>query len=77
MATAWEVEVTSTPMFILSKKLKHIKNALKVFNNKFFDKISERVLMIKRAIKDAQYKLQENVLDLDTHRLNLCCFKNI
>jgi hypothetical protein len=68
MATAWEVEVTSTPMFILSKKLKRIKNALKVFNNKFFDKISERVLMIKRAIKDAQYKLQENVLDLDTHR---------
>jgi hypothetical protein len=55
-------------MFVLSKKLKHSKNALKACNKKFFYKISERVLMAKRAIKDAQCKLQENPLDLDTHR---------
>jgi hypothetical protein len=44
------VEVFGTPMFILCKKLKHVKIASKDFNKKFFAKFSDRVYFLQRFL---------------------------
>ena len=46
ISEAWCKEVTSTPMFILCNKLKNVKGVVKEFNQKYFGKISERMLEV-------------------------------
>lgn len=56
------------PMFILCKTLKHVKIALRDFNKKYFSKISDRFLIAKKAIEDAQSMMQQNPVNLDIQR---------
>ena len=65
---AWGKEVTSTPMFILCNKLKHIKKVLRDFSKKYFAKISDRVLVAKRVMEKAQCLMQTNPSDLEIYR---------
>jgi len=55
-------------MFILCNKLKYVKGLLKDFNKKYFAKISDRVLVAKRAMKEARCIMQTIPSDLKIHR---------
>jgi hypothetical protein len=68
IAKAWGKEVTSTPMFILCNNLKYIKHVSRDFNKRYFAKITDRVLVAKRAMEEFQCLMQRNPLDLEIHR---------
>lgn len=58
VSDSWREEVQGTKMFVLCKKLKHLKTGLKRLNAKDFSHISERVLRAKSALEDLQVKFQ-------------------
>jgi hypothetical protein len=62
-------------MFILCNKLKYVKQVLRDFNKKYFAKITDRVLVAKRAMEEVQCLMQRNPLDLEIHRVALILVK--
>jgi hypothetical protein len=47
-------------MFVLCNKLKNVKGVIKEFNQKYFGKISERMLEAKLKMDEAQCVMQTN-----------------
>jgi hypothetical protein len=69
IAETWGKEVTDTPMFILCNKLKYVKWwVLRDFHKKHFAKITDRVLVAKRAMEEVQCLMQRNPLVLEIHK---------
>ena len=63
VASAWEIDVTGTPMFRLCQKLKSVKVALKKFSVEHFSNLSGRVVGVRRELERVQCALQENPCD--------------
>jgi len=55
-------------VFVLSNKLMNVKRVLRDYNKKYSGKISDKVLVAKRAMKEAHCLMQTNPSDLKTHR---------
>ena len=51
---SWELPVVGTPMIVLQKKLKRLKDSLKAFNQMYFDDISLKVKEKRRRYEEVQ-----------------------
>ncbi|MQM00346.1 hypothetical protein Taro_033080 [Colocasia esculenta] len=54
---AWSLDAQGTPLFVLSQKLRAVKEALKVWNRNVFGRIHRRVHDAASVLHDAQEKL--------------------
>ena len=78
----WSLDIYGSHMYILCKKLKHLKGGLKTLNNLHFSHISERVARAVTELDDTQLHLQNDrdnvhLLALEKQqRLNLVNLKS-
>jgi hypothetical protein len=56
----WSLDIYGSHMYILCKKLKQLKGALKTLNNLYFSHISERVARAGKDLDDTQLLLQDD-----------------
>jgi len=56
----WTIDISGSHLYILCKKLKLLKGALKTLNNLHFSHISERVARVENDLDDTQLLLQND-----------------
>lgn len=73
VARAWNSHVIGSPMFIVSKKLKLVKEALKIFNSTIFQPYLRADLNLESELREIQKKLLRPVDDplLEVQEANL------
>lgn len=62
---AWSQQIYGCPMFVLSEKLKCVKQALKSWNRNHFGHIQQNVHLASKALDDIQRANQSSTPDLD------------
>ncbi|KAK1327171.1 hypothetical protein QJS10_CPA01g01631 [Acorus calamus] len=64
VTTAWSYKVIGSPMFILAKKLQHLKIIIKKWNFEVFGPIQHTLSMRRQELNQAQDSLMQNPIDL-------------
>ncbi|XP_058784766.1 uncharacterized protein LOC131659617 [Vicia villosa] len=59
VANSWKEEVIGCPMFILSTKLKRLKEKLKIWNKEIFGNVHEQVVVAEKRLQEIQEEIHD------------------
>ena len=73
---AWDSDLYGAPMYRLTRKLRSVKNRLKVFNFQVFSNVQEKVVEAGETLYRAQADLLSNPNDSGLVGIEKVCFKS-
>ncbi|KAK9698308.1 hypothetical protein RND81_08G095200 [Saponaria officinalis] len=68
VADVWKTKMAGCPMFKMFARLKLVKNSLRSLHRSRYSKISDRVIVIQRRLRECQSKISLDPMNLDLWR---------